>query len=76
MLGIRARVRNGRLVVDEPTDLPEGTVLDLVVDDEGDDMDDTEREALNASIALALDAVRAGKFRPAADVVAELRAKR
>ena len=76
MPGFRARVRNGRLVVDEPTELPEGTVLDLVVDDEGDDMDDAERAALDASIALALDAVRAGKVRPAADVVADLRAKR
>ena len=33
MSGLRARVQNGRLVVDEPTALPEGTVLDLVVDD-------------------------------------------
>jgi hypothetical protein len=75
MSGLRARVHKGRLVVDEPTDLPEGTVLDLVVDDEGDDMDDAERAALDASIARALDAARAGKVRPAADVVAELRRK-
>ncbi len=75
MSGLRARVHKGRLVVDEPTDLPEGTVLDLVVDDEGDDMDDAERAALDASIAQALDAARAGKVRPAADVMAELRRK-
>ncbi len=75
MPGLRARVHKGRLVVDEPTDLPEGTVLDLVVDDEGDDMDDAERAALDASIARALDAARAGKVRPAAEVVAELRRK-
>jgi hypothetical protein len=36
---IRARVVNGRLQVDAPTSLPEGTVLNLVVDDEGDDLD-------------------------------------
>ena len=29
MSTIRARVRNGRLIVDAPTDLPEGTELDL-----------------------------------------------
>jgi hypothetical protein len=29
MLTVRARVKNGRLVVDEPTDLPEGTELEL-----------------------------------------------
>jgi hypothetical protein len=50
-------------------------VLDLVVDDEGDDMDDVERAALDASIARGLEAARAGKVRPAADVVAELRRK-
>lgn len=26
---VRARVRHGRLVVDEPVDLPEGTVIEL-----------------------------------------------
>lgn len=33
MSGVRAQVKNGRLIVDEPTSLPEGTVLDLVLDD-------------------------------------------
>jgi hypothetical protein len=75
MSGLRARVQKGRLLVDEPTDLPEGTVLDLVVDDEGDDMDDAERAALDAAITRGLDAARAGKVRPAADVVADLRRK-
>ena len=28
---IRGYVRNGRIVVDEPTDLPEGTEVELVV---------------------------------------------
>lgn len=36
---VRARVSNGRLVVDEPTTLPEGTKIDLVALD--DDLDDT-----------------------------------
>lgn len=30
MQPIRAHVRNGRLVLDEPTDLPEGEVVELV----------------------------------------------
>jgi hypothetical protein len=33
VLTVRACVRNGRLVVDEPTDLPEGTEVELVADD-------------------------------------------
>ena len=45
MSAIRAKVQNGRLLLDAPTDLPDGTVLDLVVDDEGDDLDEVERAA-------------------------------
>src|SRR5438094_5361860 len=41
-------VRDGHLVVSEPTTLPEGTVVNLVVDDEGDDLDEVERAALHA----------------------------
>jgi hypothetical protein len=53
MSTIRARVRNGRLIVDEPTSLPEGTELELVVDDAGDTLDEAERAALDASPPLA-----------------------
>jgi hypothetical protein len=35
-MSIHARVLNGRLQLDVPTTLPEGTVLDLVLDEEGD----------------------------------------
>lgn len=73
MSAIRARVQNGRLVVDAPTALPDGTVLDLVVDDEGDDLDEGERAALNGAISRAWASVRAGQARPAADVLASLR---
>ena len=43
MSPFRARVEKGRLVRDEPTTLPEGTVIDLVMDDEGDDLADEDR---------------------------------
>ena len=36
MQPVRGVVRNGRLVVDEPTDMPDGTELVLAVVDEGD----------------------------------------
>ena len=29
-MNVRARVRNGRLIVDEPTDLPDGTEVELI----------------------------------------------
>jgi hypothetical protein len=33
---LKARVHNGRFVLDEPTDLPEGTVVHLLPLDPGD----------------------------------------
>ena len=74
--GIRAVVRNGRLVVDEPTTLPEGTVLDLVADDESDDLTDAEHASLNAAITRACTSLDAGRGLPADEVVARLRRKR
>ena len=72
---LRAKVKNGRLVVDEPTSLPEGTVLDLAVDDEGDDLDDEERQALLAAITRAWASAKAGKLRAADSIIDELRAR-
>jgi hypothetical protein len=72
MSTIRARVRNSRLIVDEPTSLPEGTELDLVVDDEVDSLDEAERTALNAAITRAWASAQAGEGRTAADVLADL----
>ena len=76
MSELRAVVRNGRLVLDEPTTLPEGTVLDLVVDDEGDDLTDEERAALNAAISRAWKSLEEGRGLPADQAVARLRQRR
>ncbi len=73
---IRARVKNGRLVLDEPTDLPEGTVLDLVQDDEGDDLTEEERKVLHQEIRRSLRSASKGQLRPAADVISTLRRRR
>jgi hypothetical protein len=73
---LRAHVEKGRLILDEPTTLPNGTVLDLVLDDEGDDLDGEEREALSRSLSASLDSVRAGRVRPASDIIDELRRRR
>ena len=72
MKPIRARVKNGRLTVDEPTELPDGLVLDLVIDDEGDDLTEAERRALNEALARASADAKAGRVRPAEDVLGEL----
>ena len=73
---LRARVENGRLVLDEPTTLPEGTVVDLVADDEGDDLTDAERRALHAAIASSWQSAEGGRLRPASEILDELRRRR
>jgi hypothetical protein len=76
MGSLRAHVENGRLILDEPTTLPDGTVLDLVVEDEGDDLSDEERRALNAGLSASLESANAGRLRPASTIVDELRRRR
>ncbi len=71
--GIVARVRNGRLIVDEPTELPEGTELTLVADDGGDELAPEDRARLNAALAEADEDVRQGRVIAAADVLRALR---
>jgi hypothetical protein len=73
MSALRARVQNGRLLLDAPTELPEGTVLDLVVDDEGDDLEDDERAELHDAISRGLASVQAGLGRSGDEVLASLR---
>lgn len=76
MSPLRARVQNGRLVLDEPTTLPDGTVVDLVADDEGDDLTDVERRALHAAISSSWQSAEAGRLRPASEILDELRSRR
>jgi hypothetical protein len=73
---LRARVLNGRLVLDEPTTLPEGTVLDLVADDEGDDLTAQERGALHDALSASWKSAEAGRLQPASEVIDELRRRR
>lgn len=77
---VKARVKNGRLVLDEPTDRPEGEEVDLVPVDEvlasgGDYLDADERERLHQAIGRGLEDAKAGRTVPAAQVIADLRAR-
>lgn len=47
---LRATVKAGRLTLDEPVDLPDGTVVELVPVDQGDDLDDEDRARLHAAL--------------------------
>ena len=73
MSPIRAHVENGRLILNQPTELPEGLVLDLVIDDEGDDLDAREREALHASLRRSIEQAQAGQLSPGGDILREIR---
>lgn len=73
---LRARVKKGRLVLDEPTTLPEGTVIDLVIDDDGDDLTDDELRALHDALSASSRSAEAGHLRPASRILDELRRRR
>jgi hypothetical protein len=75
MSGIRAEVKDGRLLLDEPTTLPEGTILELVVDDDGDDLTGEERQALHEAIRRSWDSAVAGRVKPGNAIVDDLRAR-
>ncbi|MFL5264424.1 MAG: hypothetical protein ACJ79E_10700 [Anaeromyxobacteraceae bacterium] len=58
---LKAQVRGGRLVLDEPTDLPEGTEVELVTV-EDDDFDPQERARLAAALERSRAQARAGQL--------------
>jgi hypothetical protein len=78
---LKAHVRNGRLVLDEPTDLPDGEEIELVpIDDAlaagGDHLDDAERAALHRSIDEGVEDFERGDTEDAFDFIARLKARR
>ena len=73
---ITARVRDGRIVVDAPTDLPEGTTLTLLPLDPGDWLDDADRAALHQALGQSEADVAAGRVVDAAEVLRELKLRR
>lgn len=72
---LKAHVRDGRVVVDEPTSLPEGTELRLVpVDEYG--MTSEERDALEAALEESEADAAAGRLVSEDEFWASLRASR
>ena len=70
---IKARVNAGRLVVDEPTDLPDGTEVELLPLDPGDWLDDADRAALHKALRDSNADVAAGRLVDAEEILKELR---
>jgi len=69
---LKARVRAGRLVVDEATELPEGTEIELLPLDPGDWLDDADRAALDAALKESEADVVAGRLVDADEVLRKL----
>ena len=76
MVPLKARVHNGRLVLDEPTELPEGEVVYLGLVEASvstlDGPDEGERAAIVAAIDHGIAEARAGQHTDAEELVNEL----
>jgi hypothetical protein len=72
---LKARVKAGRLIVDEPTDLPEGTEVELLPLDPGDWLDETSRAALHKALLDSKEDIKAGRLIDADVVLRELRSR-
>lgn len=71
---LKARVHEGRLLVDEPTQLPEGTELVLLPLDPGDWLDPMDRAALHQALVASQKDLEADRLIDAEEVLKELRA--
>ena len=71
LMTLKAKVRGGRLVLNEPTDLPEGAEVKLtaVLDD---DLGPEERQALEASLARSAAQLARNDLVDAAEVLRRL----
>jgi hypothetical protein len=71
---LHGRVQGGRIVIQDPVDLPEGTEvrLEVVKPDDDDQLDAEDRARLEAAIAKGRREIADGKGIPAEQVVSEL----
>jgi hypothetical protein len=74
MHAVKTRVENGRIKLDQPTNLPDGAEVELVILG-GDELGDEERARLHASLERALDDEDAGRVVDADEFLAEVRAE-
>jgi hypothetical protein len=74
-LTLRGHIENGKIVVDEGVDLPEGTQVKLALVDETDELDDEDRARLHAALDESQAEIDRGEGVPAGEVIAELRSR-
>lgn len=73
---IKARVHRGHLIVDQPTDLPEGSEVELIPVSGWDELDEEDRRRLHEALEASEDDVVSGRVRAAEEFLAELRRSR
>jgi hypothetical protein len=73
MATLRGHVESGRIVVDEPIDLPDGTEVEIAVADD-DDMTPEERAEIEASIDRGLEQAARGEMITADELLRRLKA--
>jgi hypothetical protein len=72
---LKAHVENGRIVADEPVDLPDGTPVRVVRVDTGEEMSSEERVELESAIEEGYADFARGDFEDAEAFAARLAAK-
>jgi hypothetical protein len=73
MRALKAHVKGGRLMLDEPTNLPEGAEVRVALVD-SDELNDAERAELHAAILAAEKELDAGQVVGEEELWARLRA--
>jgi hypothetical protein len=71
---MQAVVKHGRLVLDEPTDLPEGLEVNLVVAQ--DEFEPEEKARLLQAIEQGIEDIERGDHMDGVEFIAQLRARR
>jgi len=72
MKTLRAKVKNGRLTLEEPTSFPEGTVLELSARESKDELDPAEREALHRALADSWESAQGWRLLPVEKLLEDL----
>ena len=73
MQTLKAHVRNGRLIMDEPTDIPEGSEIELVIADDEENLDEKERERLHRALRKSWASAKRGDTRPVREIMRQLK---
>ena len=73
---LKAKVANGRLVLDEAVELPDGTEVELVPFAPGDDLDDEDRKRLHEELRISALELEAGGGIDAEEALRQIKRRR